>query len=207
MSLLQQDSWQLAWQAAVELAAEALGQMDLEEQCAKSGAQWNPEEGAVEIPFLNRRYRVRPPDFAVSLATGGAEVPLTERILLLHYLQTASGAPLRGEWIGFAQVPGGEFYLPNFRARSVEGLVRKFAGRENALLAAGATLGGSAAGLGDVSVELPALPRVPVALVLWRGDEEFAPSGDLLFDAAVAEYLPVEDMVVLAGMTVGRLCG
>ncbi|MBI2503171.1 MAG: DUF3786 domain-containing protein [Candidatus Latescibacteria bacterium] len=204
MSLSLRDSWQEAWQAALALAVEGLQRAEVREQCARSGARWG--DGVVELAFLNRVYRVRPPDFAVSLATGGTEVPLTEKILILHYLQTASGAPLRGEWISFAQVPGGEFYLPNFRARSVDRLVRTFADRETALFGAAAALGGSAAGFGDVSVQLPVLPRVPVALVLWRGDEEFAPSGDLLFDAAVAEYLPVEDMVVLAGMTVGRLC-
>lgn len=204
MNPLRQDSWQLAWQAAVELAAEALEQMDLEEQCAKSGARWRA--GVAELLFLNRRYQLRPPGFEVMLAESEAEVPVQERILILHYLQTASGAPLRGEWISFGQVPGGEFYLPNFRARSVDRLVRAFTGREGALLTAGEALGGSAGGFGDVSVSLSVLPRVPVTLVLWRGDEEFAPSGDLLFDAAAAEYLPVEDLVVLAGMTVSRLC-
>lgn len=204
MSLSLRDSWQEAWQAALALAVESLQRAEVRERCARSGGQWDPAEGAVEIPFLNQLYRVRPPDFAVSLAAGGTAVPLTEKILILHYLQTASGAPLRGEWISFAQVPGGEHYLPNFRARSIDRLVRAFAGREEALLVAGQALGGSAAGLGDVSVKLAVLPRVPVALVLWRGDEEFPPSGNILFDATVAQYLPAEDMVVLAGMTVAQ---
>jgi hypothetical protein len=205
MQALPQDSWQLAWQAAEELAAADLGQADLEEQCARSGAHWRG--GAVELLFLNRLYQVRPPEFEVVLAAGGEEAPIQERILLLHYLRTASGASLRGEWISFAQVPGGERYLPNFRARSIDRLVRSFAGREQELLAAGRSLGGSPAGFGDASVQVPALPRVPVMLVLWRGDEEFPPSGDLLFDASAAQYLPAEDMVVLAMMIASRLCG
>jgi hypothetical protein len=204
VSRLPRDSWQEAWQSAVALTVEALQGADLETQCARSGGRWNPEAEAVEITFLNRLYQVRPPAFEVAGAEG--EVPLTEKILILHYLQNASGALLAGKWIGFAQVPGGELYLANFRARSIDRLVRFFAGRETALAAAAGAVGGSAAGLGDVSVRLQALPRVPVALVLWRGDEEFPPSGNLLFDAAVTEYLPVEDMVVLAGMIVSRLC-
>jgi hypothetical protein len=206
VSLSLRDSWQEAWLAAVELAVGALQQSDVEERCSRSGARWLPADGAAELPFLDRVYRVLLPAFEVVGAADVDEVPLTTRILLLHYLSTATGAPLTGEWISFAQVPGGDLYLQNFRARSVDRVVRSFAGRETALVEAAVAIGGGAAGFGDVSVQVSVLPRVPVALVLWRGDEEFSPAGNLLFDAAVTEYLPVEDMVVLAGMTVSRIC-
>lgn len=201
-----QDSWQEAWQIAVDLAVEALRKANFAERCVKSGAHWRPDEGVAELLFLNQWYRVQPPTFEVKLVNG-EEVPIKEKILILHYLQTASGAPLAGEWIAFAQVPGGELYLANFRARSVDRLVRAFAGREQALVEAAQGMGGSQAEHGDVSVELRPLPRVPMALVLWRGDEEFPTSGNLLLDGRVAEYLPLEDIVVLAEMVVSRLCG
>ena len=204
MSLLPRDSWQEAWASAVALTVVALQQADPAERCARSGAAWNAAEQAIEVDLLARRYRIQLPDYTV-VAVDGGEVPQTEKILILHYLQTASGAPVTGEWIGFAQVPGGELYLGPFRARSVDRLVRAFAGREADLLSVGAALGAVPSDLGDVAATLTALPRVPLALVLYRGDDEFPPSGNLLFDASVTRYLPLEDMVVLAGMAVGRL--
>jgi hypothetical protein len=104
-------------------------------------------------------------------------------------------------------MPGGDLYLGKFRARSVDRLVRAFAGREQELVGAAAALGGRRVGFGDAAVEIPALPRVPVSVVLWAGDDEFPATGNLLFDAAVAGYLALEDMVVLAGMVASRLCG
>ena len=203
MSLSPRDSWQEAWQSAIDLSVGELQQADLEELCARSGALWKPEEETIEIDFLNRPYLVRLPAFEVVFAE--EEAPIRERILLLHYLQTASGAKLSGEWIAFSQVPGGELYLGNFRARSVDRLVRAFGGREEKLAEGAEAAGGEAAEYGDVSLQLRALPQVPVMLVLWRGDEEFPPSGNILFDATVTEYLPTEDMVVLAEMAVGQL--
>lgn len=203
MSLSPRDSWQEAWQSAIDLAVGELQQADLGECCARSGALWKPEEETIEIDFLNRPYLVRLPAFEVVFAE--EEAPIRERILLLHYLQTASGAKLSGEWIAFSQVPGGELYLGNFRARSVDRLVRAFGGREEKLAEGAEAAGGEAAEYGDVSLQLRALPQVPVMLVLWRGDEEFPPSGNILFDATVTEYLPTEDMVVLAEMAVGQL--
>jgi hypothetical protein len=204
MSLSLRDSWQEAWATALSLTAEALQQADPDERAARAGAVRT--EGVLGVPLLGQTYQICPPEYAVT-AAGGAAVPLTEQLLVLHYLQTATGAPLAGRWIGFEQVPGGELYLGIFRARSVDRLVRYFAGREAELLHAAAPLGGVPADLGDVAVRLEALPRVPLAAILWRGDDEFPPTGNLLFDASVTQYLPVEDMVVLAGMAVGRLCG
>jgi len=206
MSLLRRDSWQEAWQLAVELTVEELQQADLEERCAKSGGIWKPEEGTAEITFLNREYHIRPPEFEIVLAPGEEQVPITERILILHYLKNATGVPPSGEWITFAQVPGGDLYLANFRARSVDRMLRAFSGREETLVEESSAIGGLEAAYGDVSVHLLALPRVPVALVLWRGDEEFSASGNLLYDATVTQYLSTEDMVVLAGTVVSRLC-
>ena len=206
VDLPQRDSWQEAWQLAAELTVEELQRADLEVRCASSGAVWRPEEEAVEIPFMGRAYRIGLPAFEVVLPESDEEVPLTAKILILHYLNNAGGARPSGEWITFAQVPGGEMYLPNFQARSVDRLVRTFDGREAMLVEASRSLGGVAADYGDASVQLQALPRVPLAVTLWRGDDEFPPSGNLLFDATVTDYLSTEDMVMLAGMVASRLC-
>ena len=60
-------------------------------------------------------------------------------------------------------------------------------------------------GTGDVGVKIQALPFVPLALVLWRGDAEFPAAGNLLFDDSVTEHLPVEDIVILAETVVWKL--
>jgi hypothetical protein len=51
----------------------------------------------------------------------------------------------------------------------------------------------------------PVLPRVPVQLILWQGDEELPPESTILFDATISDYLPAEDIAVLSGMLVYRL--
>jgi hypothetical protein len=60
---------------------------------------------------------------------------------------------------------------------------------------------------GDVSVEVQALPMVPVALILWKGDDEFPPEGTILFDRSVSGILSAEDIAWLAGMIIYPLMG
>ena len=57
-----------------------------------------------------------------------------------------------------------------------------------------------------MAVTIQVFPSVPVTFVLWRGDDEFSPSGSVLFDSTISQYLPTEDVAVLAGMLVGKLC-
>jgi hypothetical protein len=57
---------------------------------------------------------------------------------------------------------------------------------------------------GDFAFEVWPLPRVPMRLMLWRGDEEVAAGGNIVFDRSAVEY--VGDLVgELAWLTVWRL--
>ena len=204
VELPQRDSWQEAWELAVDLTLDELRQADRGDLCRKSGAAQREAEGAIELTLLGQRYLLRPPEFTAT--RDGEDVHITERILLLHYLQRATGKAPTGQWISFAEVPGGQLYMRNFQARSVDRLLRGFGGREEDLRVAAGCINAVATDLAEISFSLQALPRVPVALALWRGDEEFPASCNMLFDASVTDYLSIEDIVVLAGLVAGRIC-
>ena len=199
------DSWQEAWQLSLDITCADLRAADLADRCAKSGATLSAADGAVEVTFLNRLYRVTPSDFDVALAGSESAVSITDKILILHYLSTAGGKAVTGEWMTFGEAPGGDQYLPVFRARSLDQLVRAFDGREDDLTAAAEAMGGRPAEHGDVSVAIDVFPRVSVAATLWRADDEFPASGGFLFDKCTPDYLPTEDMVVVASKVVGML--
>jgi hypothetical protein len=61
--------------------------------------------------------------------------------------------------------------------------------------------------IGDFSVKLNAMPLVPVALILWKGDEDFPAEGNILFDRNISMILSSEDIAWLAGMVVYPLVG
>jgi len=204
IELPQRDSWQEAWELAVDLTVEELRQTDLPDRCRKSGAVLREPDGAVELTLLGQSYLLQPPGFTATQGSG-EEVHITDRILLLHYLQMATGKAPTGHWISFTEVPGGELYMRNFQARSVDRLLRAFGEREDQLLAAAKSFGAISTDLAEISFSVQALPMVPVALALWRGDDEFPASCNLLFDASVTDYLSVEDIVVLAGIVAGRI--
>ena len=58
---------------------------------------------------------------------------------------------------------------------------------------------------GDVAVEIEVFSRVPITLVLWRGDDEFGPEGNILFDSSIQDYLSTEDITVACESIAWRL--
>jgi hypothetical protein len=132
-------------------------------------------------------------------------VSLVTRILLLHYLIRADGNPLTGRWVAYKDIPGGLLYAGVFARRVTEPLQRRLGKSAKSFRETGIRSGGEPVEIGDASFILHAFPCVPLQYVLWEGDEEFPPSVQLLFDAAVDHYLTLEDMVVLGQVTTGRL--
>ena len=180
---------------------------DLGQQCRKSGAEYKraDSKAIITVEFLNQAYQVTLPDIDVALVGGGAEVPLSDKILILHYLTLASGVPLSHKMIAFQELPEGANYLRTFSKRSIEPLVRYFGGEPERLVELAKSLGGQRADYGDAAVTINGFKFVPVTLVLWRGDEEFPPRGNILFDSTIPEYLSTYDITVLCDAIVWRL--
>ena len=166
------------------------------------------EGDKVLVPFLGRKYLVGGDPVEVTPQDGGDDPHVTAKGLILHYLLTADGILPKGEWATYREVPSGEFYWDAFCRRAKDPLVKTFGHQGGRLVELASKLYGAEAGdLGSHSAIVEAFPRVKVALVIWEGDDEFPPEGNLLFDQHVSHYLSTEDVAVLSGMIVYPLLG
>lgn len=193
--------------AARALAVTALQQRWPREVAARSQCQWFVEddrEGLV-VPYFGQPRRVMWPEVTVTAPGSDKELPLTEQILILHYLQYTQGDPLTGHTIDFRQVPQGAFYWSAFVARAKKPLLETFGSDLKLYMKVAAHMGGSPQDLGDAAAMYMAFPLVPVYHVLWEGDQEFPPEASILFDETIPMHLPTEDIAALAGASVYRL--
>jgi hypothetical protein len=197
--------WERGFDLSCKLACEQLARIsDVREQCRKSSARYiGPSE--IVINYLNQRYHIMIPDCKILLEDSGAEASLRDKILILHYFTGAKGTPTVGKSIAYRQLPGGVSYFPAFSQRAIGPLVKNFGRSPELLRKAAAKLGGRDADYGDVSVTINAFDRVPTTFVLWKGDEELAPNGNILFDANICDYLSTEDVTVLSETIIWKL--
>ena len=198
------DAYRLSYKIAAEKIA---GLADIEEQCRLSGAQYQMAESGltITIQYLNRAYLINLPDVTISVADGAEEIPIRDKLLILHYFLTAKGIPLAGRLITFRELPEGVVYYPIFLQRTVKPILDNFANNPGLLLEAAQQMGGQAADYGDAAVTINAFSCVPITIILWRGDQELAPQGSVLVDANIADYLPTEDIIVLSESIAWRL--
>jgi len=194
------------YELAVQLAREQLASpAQIEQICRRSGASYIPSQNAIALQYLGQEHLVLLPAIEVLLAGGEKELPLSDKILILHYLTGATGTPKSNRLITFKELREGAAYFPTFYKRTIKLMLDSFSQEPQRLLDVAGALGGSRADFGDAAVTIPAFPQVAVTLVVWQGDDELAPEGNILFDSTIADYLPTEDITVLCQTIVLRL--
>jgi hypothetical protein len=199
---------------ALTLVRDQLSQRNPHLVARFSGAELvQDNDGSVGLcfPFLNQEVRVSWPELKVLSGSRGDEMPIQQQILLLHYLHGAwasQGPGPTGEWISFQEIPDGKFYLDAFHRRAKNPMVQSFGEKPELLVELARHLyRAQSSNEGDNSVLVQALPLLAVILILWRGDEDFPPEGNILFDSNIIEILSAEDVAWLSGMVVYPLIG
>jgi len=200
VSLPSQRNYEYGYKLAYKLACEQLaGLDDIDQQCLRSGVRYQVTDSqrAILLEYLNQSYQITLPDIEISLIDSDADVPLRDKILILHYFTQAKGTTLTNKVITYKELPEGINYFPTFYKRAIKPLLGHFGKEPHRLIDIAENLGGYKVGYGDVAVTINAFSYVPVTLVLWQGDDDFAPEGSILFDSTISDYLTTEDIHVL----------
>ena len=161
-------------------------------------------EGVFEVPFLGTEVHISFPEFEV--IPEGSQMPPHIAALLVYHLGMSDGTPAEGRWLSFAELPDGEFYVQAFRGYTAQVIVRRFADDVDGLEAAAFSLGAhEIPDMADRAWRVPLLPRIPVALLWWNGDDEFGPRADILFDSSASRHLPIDGCAILGSWLTAAL--
>lgn len=193
---------QKAYKKAYTIACEELLAADISRNCRSAGVVFL--DNLIFVPFFDEELTISWPDLRF-VSSKTRNVNLVTKVLVVHYLNKASGLPLSGERVAYEDIPGLRSYLPVFQKRVLKPLTNAFGFDRYAFLTASLALGGVSESYGDASVTIPALTRVPITFVLWSGDEEFQPSVRALYDSTIMEYLPREDVAVISRLAATRI--
>jgi hypothetical protein len=180
---------------------------NIEQLCLKSGTRYlgTGSQKEIVIEYLSQSYRITMPDIEILPRDNQEEIPIKDKVLILHYLLSAKDTPISSKLTSFKGLPGGGNYFQTFSKRTIDPLVKQFGEQPHLLIDAARKLGGHRVAYGDVAVVVDAFSRIPVTIIMWRGDEEFAPRGNILFDASISDYLSTYDTTVLCESITWRL--
>jgi hypothetical protein len=193
---VQSDALVKAWESISFLVPKTVA--------AYSGARLKEGSKDLILRLLDKDCVVKIKERTMSYA-GGEEVSSYLQTLVLHYLEGAGKAQLANRMATFRDFPGGAIYYPAFKARAIDLIVAKFGQRPDLLRHVGEVLRAEPMDVGTVSFKAYLFPKMPIGIILWQGDEEIAPSANILFDENAGRILPTEDLSVGAGFVVRRI--
>jgi hypothetical protein len=197
---------QKVYKKVYDMACEELLNADIQERCRAAGilSEDFSHSSTIAIPFFDETITITIPAF-VFKSSKNANVTLVSKIIMLHYLNKASGTTPGGDLIPYEDIPGLRHYFPVYEKRVLKQLQKAFGNDRYTFLEAGLSLGAIQQQYGDASFTLQALPRIPITFILWEGDSEFPPLVKTLFDQTIPGYLPLEDVVVISKLAASRI--
>jgi len=197
-----------ALDSRVEALRETLQQVPVNLLEERTGANYHllgPGRGEFHLKLVDSQLSVTYPEFQV-LDAQKKELPSFHHAMLMYYFDSPAAIPVTGKWISFADLPDGRVYDSAFQSNTGNLLIKTFGLDKESLRRACETLKGVAlSGFGDAAYVVQALPRIPLLINYWQGDDDFPSTCKLLFDESVSHYLPTEACAILGGMLARKL--
>lgn len=175
------------------------------ERTGSSYQSFGPGRGEFRLSLFNLPILVTYPGLVGIDVSADAELPLPSQAVLAYYFYTSDGAPIRGQWLSFADLPDGRTYNRAFQGYSGDELVKTFQLDVEAFRVACEKNGGVVTAIGEAAYVFQALPRLPVLVNYWCGDEDFPSSCKILFDVSASHYLPTDVCAIIGSMMTRKL--
>lgn len=110
----------------------------------------------------------------------------------LWYLINAKDIPLTGRPVKPANIKGGEMFFRGSHVLPLDTMATKYGHDKESFFKKGKELCAEVLGYGDASLKFLPMPRIPVTLILWLGDEEFPAGSELLLDSSCELQIPLD---------------
>jgi len=135
---------------------------------------------------------------------------LTLKVLVLQYLIAAAdnqGSAVRvmNQWIDPRSLQYGAVLGAHFAKSTMETLSDFFESGYDSVIARVLKWGGRPNDLGDTGFTFYLFPRLPVALIHWRKDDEFPAYSKILYDISASNYMPTHGLTALTDFLIHRL--
>jgi len=189
---------------------ERLSSLHPTDVCHRSGALFNPTHEGFLVPVYNQRYLVLPKVKRILRMEWDdrpieEEIPSLFSLMILVYLIEAKEVKPSHIWVSEKDLKGGSTFFRGPHRLQVEGLEEGYGRDPEGFLRAGQRLGGSEVLYGDKGFSLDVFPKIPLAYILWRGDDEFSSRVTVLFDSTIEVHLPLDIIWCMVSETSRRL--
>lgn len=168
-------------------------------------AAWDGKE--FQVKLLGRTFAIAHPNYAIRALDGGKLPPLPTQTFLLRYLLESRDAAWEGQWKTFREMPWGEMYIKPYTGRVLTRAAFTFGTRIDAFRKAAAAMGAVPVNHGDAGFQFDLIGDYRMQILVWEGDDEFAPTAQVLYSDNFADGFAAEDRVVAGDILISTIKG
>ncbi|MHC4205699.1 MAG: DUF3786 domain-containing protein [Planctomycetota bacterium] len=187
---------------------EQLQKLDGADTAKRAKCEYLSDKELYIIQIINTEYIVDLPDRKIySCREDSDQKPAAflEELCILAYLINSKEIPIANKLVKGETLPGGQFFFRGVHKLPTEKLEKAFGKRPQVLLEVSGQFNAQKCEFGDASISLYILPRLPLTIVIWRGDEEFEARASILFDQTAASHMPLDALLASVNLAVNAL--
>jgi hypothetical protein len=187
---------------------EQLIKLDGHETARRAMCRFISDQNRYIINFLNTEYVVDLSNreiFSIEAQSQQKPADFLQQLCLLTYLINAQDLSLANKLVKGETLPGGQFFFRGVHGLPTEKLEKVFGEQPEILYQFEKQFNAKRCEFGDASIQLFVLPRIPLTVVIWKGDEEFEARASILFDQTAAAHLPLDALLAAVNLAVEAL--
>jgi hypothetical protein len=176
-----------------------LAEKDPEEVIRHTLCQYDKQKKAYEVSLFDSKIRIYPYEMRIEKDATQKQTfhPFLD-LFIVHYLLSAKDIKIQNEWISEKDVPGGSTFFRGPHAIPCHLISERFGNDIHRFVEQCSKLNGKPLSLADSSFAIDVTYGIPVAVLLWIGDEEFPAESRLLFDKSIINHFAPDIIFALA---------
>lgn len=171
------------------------------EVCRRASCTYDEKNRFYSVSVWGEGYRIYPHEFKIisDLKKNQLQHSFFD-LFIVYYLLNAKEIDPAGQWISEKDIPGGATFFRGPHIIPTELIAGRFDNDIESFKNRCGRLGGDALDMADAAFKFEITPRIPTAVLYWRGDDDFPPEAKILYDKTITAHLTPD---IVYGLAVG----
>ncbi|MCP4117622.1 MAG: DUF3786 domain-containing protein [Desulfobacteraceae bacterium] len=176
-----------------------LTERDPMDVCRRASCKYDAMKELYILPVWGDDYGIFPNQLKINCMGNNTQI-LHDYLYLfiVHYLLNSKEIELSNEWISEKDIPGGTTFFRGPHEIPTNLISLRFNNNIDEFKKRCEQLHGIPLNMADAAYSFKITPRIPVAVLYWRGDDEFPAESKILYDKTIAEHLASDIIYALA---------
>ena len=176
-----------------------LAEQDPSKICKRVACKYDHIDKVYKMIFWGNKYSIDPTGKKIKCITNNIQNTHEYfQIFIIHYLLMKDDIKVCNEWISEKDIPGGTTFFRGPHEIPTYLISLRFNNNINEFKERCEQLHGIPLNMADAAYSFKITPRIPVAVLYWRGDDDFPAESKILYDRTIAEHLASDILYALA---------